>query len=150
MFDEALFLANWQVPDFAEIPFGGDIENGFIMLVTNGEFDPEDRLALALSDEVTPAVLKLLAFDKAHAETQGDIRIAVASNPNTPHETLLMLLNNADRIEWTGYDWLDWENDDWSASIEYVTEFGEDIAVEIIATVSAVAAQNLEERGLGR
>lgn len=144
-FSEELFRSNWigLIPDVDE-DFHEEI-SGFIEFVCSNSLNVDDRLALANLSETSPKILSLLAFDKAHAQNYGDIRLAVAGNISTPKATLNMLSDNADREGWLDYnDWLDYENDDWSDQVdgEFISDFNSDLRDEIRDAVTAAVSKN--------
>ena len=87
-----------------------------------------------------------MAFDKAHVVFPGDIRYAVANDKQTSIETLEMILNNEDRSEWTGEDYLDFENDDWTDDVDQVVDYRRDVMNEIIERCREAAKNEINSR----
>jgi hypothetical protein len=145
MYNKDSFLGNWQSFEPARTPYG-DLVSIFIKWVVDNEYSITERFELASNPATSPGVLAMLAFDKGHHGTPGDIRLAIASNPNTPVDALEMIIGNEDRQDWNWDDWLDYENDDWSDDVDMVAEYGNDISQEVSSLAKSLAQANLEAR----
>jgi hypothetical protein len=129
-FNEEAFRENWANSTSLSGPFE-PLVTRFIEWDVDNQLSVRARFELASSSQ-NAGVLALLAFDKAHFALPGDIRVAVVANPFTSIETKEMITENEDRLDWNWEDWLDFENDDWTADVDMVVEYGTDIANEVI------------------
>lgn len=143
-FNTDLFQENWQGCLEESNPYTPLIRM-FIEWVVQNEVSIAKRHDLA-KKSTDQGILAMLAFDKSHKKFPGDIRYLVSKNPNTSEETLEMIANNEDREGWTWEDWLDYENDDWSDEVDFVAEYGNDLANEITEKCKSEALLQLASK----
>jgi len=148
MFDSGLFQETWESTLASSSPYVAEIRE-FVNWVVQNELTVEDRFQLATNSD-NAQILSKLAFDKAHKSAPGDIRVLVAKNSHTSLQTLDMLANGLDRLDWNWEDWLDYENDDWSQDVELVADYGSDIAQEITDMCQREARVQMESRKISK